>query len=200
MELKLILEAALLAAGRALSLEQLQGLFEEAEQPDRTDLRRALQALEQDYAGRAIELREVAGGYRLQVRQAYAASIANLWQERAPRYSRALLETLAIIAYRQPVTRGEIEDIRGVAVASNIIKTLSDRDWIRVVGRRDVPGRPALYATTREFLDYFDLKSLDQLPTLAEIRDFDSINRELDLNDPDRLEEPAPATPSQDQS
>ncbi|MEO5341829.1 MAG: SMC-Scp complex subunit ScpB [Gammaproteobacteria bacterium SHHR-1] len=199
-ELKLILEAALLAAGRALSLEQLQGLFEEAEQPDRTDLRRALQALEQDYAGRAIELREVAGGYRLQVRQAYAASIANLWQERAPRYSRALLETLAIIAYRQPVTRGEIEDIRGVAVASNIIKTLSDRDWIRVVGRRDVPGRPALYATTREFLDYFDLKSLDQLPTLAEIRDFDSINRELDLNDPDRLEEPAPATPSQDQS
>jgi segregation and condensation protein B len=188
----LILEAALLAAGRALHLEQLQGLFEEDAQPDKAELRQALQALEQDYAERAIELKEVGGGFRLQVRQDYAPAIANLWQERAPRYSRALLETLAIIAYRQPVTRGEIEEIRGVAVASNIIKTLSDRDWIRVVGRRDVPGRPALYATTRQFLDYFDLKSLDQLPTLAEIRDFDAINRELDLNDPDRLDESIP--------
>ncbi len=194
MELKLILEAAMLAAGRPLDLEQMQQLFDESSRPDRTALRSALEALNQDYQDRGIELKEVSGGFRLQVRQSYAPAIANLWQERAPRYSRALLETLAIIAYRQPVTRGEIEDIRGVAVASNIIKTLSEREWIRVVGRRDVPGRPALYATTRSFLDYFNLKSLDELPTLAEIRDFDSINRELDLNDPDRLEiaEPVP--------
>lgn len=188
LELKLVLEAALLASGRALDLDQLQALFTDADCPDKGSLRRALEALAEDYQNRGIELKEVAGGYRLQVRQSYAPAIANLWHERSPRYSRALLETLAIIAYRQPVTRGEIEEIRGVAVASNIIKTLAERDWIRVVGKRDVPGRPSLYATTRQFLDYFNLKSLDQLPTLAEIRDFDSIDRELALNDPDCLE------------
>jgi segregation and condensation protein B len=197
--LKLVLEAALLAAGRSLTLEQMQALFPEQARPDRPALQQALAALSHDYEGRGIELKEVAGGFRLQVRQSYAPAIANLWQERAPRYSRAVLETLAIIAYRQPVTRGEIEDIRGVAVTSNIIKGLTEREWIRGVGRRDVPGRPTLYATTRQFLDYFNLKSLDQLPSLAEIRDFDSINRELDLEDPDSVAE-APTEQQQEPS
>jgi segregation and condensation protein B len=180
-ELKHIVEAALLAAGRPLSLDALQGLFGEIGGPDKSELRAALQALAEDYRGRGIEVVEVASGWRIQVGQACSPWVSRLWDERPARYSRALMETLALIAYRQPITRGEIEDIRGVAVSSNIIKTLMEREWIRVVGQRDVPGRPSLYGTTREFLDYFGLRSLDQLPTLAELRDLEEINRELDL-------------------
>lgn len=186
-KLKQIVEAALLAAGRPLSLDQLQALFEEREQPEKKQLREMLESLMADYQGRGIEVIEVGNGFRIQVRSGLSPWVSRLWTERPPKYSRALLETLALIAYRQPITRGEIEDIRGVTVSSNIIKTLSEREWVRVVGHRDVPGRPALYATTREFLDYFNLKSLNELPTLAEIRDLDSINRELELSNPDRL-------------
>lgn len=181
-ELKHIVEAALLAAGRPLSLDALQGLFGEIGGPDKSELRAALQDLTEDYAGRGIEVVEVASGWRIQVGQACSPWVSRLWDERPARYSRALMETLALIAYRQPITRGEIEDIRGVAVSSNIVKTLMEREWIRVVGQRDVPGRPSLYGTTREFLDYFGLRSLDELPTLAELRDLEEINRELDLD------------------
>lgn len=182
---KRILEAALLAAGRPLNTEEMLQVLGPEVCADAKQLQGLLQALAQDYQGHVLELIEVASGHRFQVRQQYSPAIAGLWQERAPRYSRALLETLAIIAYRQPITRGEIEDIRGVAVASNIIKTLSERNWIRVIGRREVPGRPAIYATTKAFLDYFNLKALDALPSLAELRDLASIERELDLNDPE---------------
>ena len=190
-ELKQIVEGALLAAGRPLSLEQLQALFDPGSEPDKKQLREVLSELDEDYAGRGLELTEVASGFRIQVRSEYAPWVSRLYAERPPRYSRALLETLALIAYRQPITRGEIEDIRGVSVSSNIIKTLTEREWVRVVGHRDVPGKPALYATTKEFLDYFNLKSLGELPTLAEIRDLESINRELELQDPN-LQEPEP--------
>ncbi len=182
--LKQIVEAALLAAGKPLSLERLQELFEEHVRPEREALSSALEELAADYEGRGFEIREVGSGFRIQVRAEYAPWVSRLWEERPGRYSRALMETLALIAYRQPITRGEIEDIRGVSVSTNIIRTLTERDWIRVVGHRDVPGRPSLYATTRGFLDYFSLNSLNDLPTLAEIRDLDVINRELDLNEP----------------
>jgi segregation and condensation protein B len=199
-ELKQIVEAALLAAGRPLSLEQLQALFDPGSEPDKKQLREVLEQLAEDYAGHGIELKEVGSGFRTQVRSAYAPWVSRLYAERPPRYSRALLETLALIAYRQPITRGEIEDIRGVSVSSNIVKTLTEREWVRVVGHRDVPGKPALYATTKEFLDYFNLQSLSELPTLAEIRDLDSINRELELKDLN-LQEPEPhAEASQDPS
>lgn len=183
-KLKHIVEAALLAAARPLSLDQLQALFSEEEKPDKSSLREALRNLEADYADRSVELREVASGFRVQVRQEYSEWTSRLWEERPTRYSRALLETLALVAYRQPVTRGEIEEVRGVSVSSNIVKTLMDRNWIRIVGHRDVPGRPAMFGTTRDFLDYFGLKSLDELPTLAELRDIDSINVELDFDGP----------------
>lgn len=183
-ELKHIVEAVLLAAGRPLSLEAIQALFPELECPAKADLRKVLDTLIGEYAGRGIEIAEVASGWRIQVREPYAPWVARLWDERPARYSRALMETLALIAYRQPITRGEIEDIRGVSVSTNIIKTLQEREWIRVVGQRDVPGRPSLYGTTRDFLDYFGLQTLDDLPTLAELRDLDEINRELDLSDP----------------
>ncbi len=192
-KLKQIVEAALLAAGRPLSLDQILALFEEREQPEKKALREVLDSLMEDYQGRGIEVVEVGSGFRIQVRAGLSSWVSRLWAERPPKYSRALLETLALIAYRQPITRGEIEDIRGVSVSSNIIKTLTEREWVRVVGHRDVPGKPALYATTREFLDYFNLKSLNELPTLAEIRDLDSINRELELSDPDRQAQQAPA-------
>lgn len=179
-----IIEAALFAAGEPLSIERLQGLFEEEARPDKKQLQDVIAQLQQQCEGRGIELREVASGYRYQARAMVSRWVSRLWEERAPRYSRALLETIALIAYRQPITRAEIEDIRGVAVSSQIIKTLHERDWIRVLGHRDVPGRPALYGTTRDFLDYFNLKSLDELPTLAELRDIDKINAELDLRFP----------------
>lgn len=183
-ELGHIIEAALFAAGEPLSLERLAGLFEEEGRPEKKQLLEVIGELQQRCEGRGIELREVASGYRYQARASVSRWVSRLWEERAPRYSRALLETMALIAYRQPITRAEIEDIRGVAVSSQIIKTLHERDWIRVLGHRDVPGRPALYGTTRDFLDYFNLKSLDELPTLAELRDIDKINAELDLRFP----------------
>ncbi|MEH3023686.1 MAG: SMC-Scp complex subunit ScpB [Pseudomonas oryzihabitans] len=165
-----LLEAILLAAGRPLTLERLAELFEEYERPEPAHLRAGLAVLGGSCRKRGFELKEVASGYRLQVREKYASWVGRLWEERPPRYSRAMLETLALIAYRQPITRGEIEEVRGVAVNSQIVKTLLERDWIRVVGYRDVPGRPAMFATTKTFLDYFDLRSLDQLPPLAEVR------------------------------
>ncbi len=186
-QLKFILEAALLAAGGPLSLEHMQTLFPADRAPDRSRLREALAELSLDYEGRAIELAEVASGWRIQVRTTYADWVSRLWEEKPGRYSRALLETLAIIAYRQPVTRGEIEEIRGVSVSTSIMRTLQERGWIRTVGHRDVPGRPAMYGTSRQFLDYFNLKSLDQLPTLMELKDLDKVHPELDLRFPEEL-------------
>ena len=174
-ELKLILEAGLLAAGEPLSLERLQSLFDEGTRPSRDRLRAALGELAEDYRTRSLELIEVAGGFRFQVRREFSTWVSRLWEERPGRYSRALLETLALIAYRQPVTRGEIEEVRGVGVSTSTIKTLLERRWIKVLGHREVPGRPALYGTTREFLDYFNLKSLSDLPPLADLRDLDAI-------------------------
>jgi segregation and condensation protein B len=188
-QLKNIVEAALLAAGRPLSLDLLQSLFDEMERPDKKALRGVLESLVEDYEGRGIEIVEVSSGWRIQVGKACSPWVSRLWDERPARYSRALMETLALIAYRQPITRGEIEDVRGVSVSTNIVKTLIEREWVRVVGQRDVPGKPSLYGTTREFLDYFGLKSLDDLPTLAELRDLDEINRELDLEDPDQADD-----------
>ncbi len=183
--LKQIVEAALVAAGGPLTLDRLLALFLDDERPSRAELLAAIVALQEDYAERGLEIVEVAGGWRTQVRASIAPWVARLWDERPPRYSRALLETLSLIAYRQPITRGEIEDIRGVAVSTQIVKTLTEREWIRVVGHRDVPGRPALFATTRKFLDYFGLRSLNELPTLAEIRAPDFlIDEELRLEEP----------------
>lgn len=170
-ELALVLEAFLLASGKPQSLERLMELFEEGERPEPAVFKKALTVLAKSCEGRALELKEVASGYRLQVRERYAPWVGRLWEERPQRYSRALLETLALVAYRQPITRGEIEDIRGVAVNSQIVKTLLEREWIRVVGHRDVPGRPAMFATTKAFLDHFNLKSLDELPPLAALRE-----------------------------
>ncbi|RCS30302.1 SMC-Scp complex subunit ScpB [Rhodanobacter denitrificans] len=172
-QLKPIIEAALLASTQPMTVQQLGDLFTEADDVGREQIARALEALADDCAGRGIELKEVASGFRYQVRQDVHAWISRMWTERPSRYSRALLETLALIAYRQPITRPEIEQIRGVVVSSNIIKTMEEREWIRVVGYRDVPGKPALFGTTRAFLDYFNLKSLDQLPPLSEIRDME---------------------------
>lgn len=168
MELKHILEAALMAAGRPVPLDELAGLFDESEQPSSEDLEQALAELQSDFRQRPLELKQVASGYRFQVRQSFSPWVSRLFEERPGRYSRAFLETLAIIAYRQPATRGEIEDIRGVAVSSGIIKTMLERDWIHTVGHKEVPGRPALFATTRHFLDYFNLTSLTELPPLQE--------------------------------
>ncbi|UXI70004.1 SMC-Scp complex subunit ScpB [Tahibacter amnicola] len=179
--LKRVLEAVLLAAGQPLTLAQLAALFGENEPVEHDELVRALEELASDCAERGIELKEVASGYRFQVREDVHQWVARLWTERQTKYSRALLETLALIAYRQPITRAEIEQIRGVAVSSSIIKTLEEREWVRVVGYRDVPGRPALFGTSRSFLDYFNLKSLDELPPLAEIRDLDEFDPQLAL-------------------
>jgi segregation and condensation protein B len=179
-----IIEGALLAAGKPLTVAQLAALFEEQERPDNSAIREALEEVAAHCDGRGFELQEVASGFRFQVRQNLSPWVARLWHERPQKYSRALLETLSLIAYRQPITRGEIEEIRGVAVSSNIIKTLHEREWVRVVGHRDVPGRPAMYATTRQFLDYFNLKTLDQLPALAEIRDLETLNAELGFSEP----------------
>ena len=181
MQLKQIIEGALLAAGRPLTLDELADLFDLTDRPALEELGEAVQALRADCEGRGFEVREVASGYRLQVRQELSPWIARLWEEKPARYSRAMLETLAIIAYRQPITRGDIEEVRGVAVNPNIIRTLQERDWVRIVGHRDVPGRPELLATTRQFLDYFGLKGLDDLPSLAEIKDFEQVNPEMTL-------------------
>lgn len=192
-ELKIILEAVLLAAGRPVTTAQILELFDERERPSEELVKEALDALAADYESRAVELREVATGWRIQIRTRAVDVVSRLWQERASRYSRALLETLALIAYRQPITRSEIEEIRGVAISSSIMRTLQERNWIRVVGHREVPGRPELLGTTKEFLDYFGLQRLDQLPTLAELRDVENVGVQLELPSGDA---PAPEAES----
>jgi segregation and condensation protein B len=188
--LKQIIEGAILASDRPLSIDAMISLFE-GEQPTRAQVRETLVEIETECDGRGFELKEVASGYRFQVREDYGEWVGRLWEERPPRYTRALLETLALIAYKQPITRGDIEEIRGVAVSTNIIRTLLEREWIRVVGHRDVPGRPAIYATTKTFLDYFNLSSLDELPTLSEIKDLEKVNEELDLDDEELIVPPS---------
>ncbi len=193
-KLRQIIEGALLAAGQPLSRERLLLLFEgDDEVPEKDDIQAVLEDIQADCRDRGYELAEVASGWRFQVRAETAPWVNRLWEEKPQKYSRALLETLALIAYRQPITRGDIEEIRGVAVSSHIIKTLVEREWVKVVGQRDVPGRPSLYATTRHFLDYFNLKSLDELPTLSEIRDLDELNSELDLQIESSLADNSPA-------
>jgi segregation and condensation protein B len=178
---KNVVEAALLAAGRPLTMDELVNVFDERDGSNAEEVRGAIAALTADYETRGLELLEVASGYRIQIRAGVAQPVARLWQERPAKYSRALLETLALVAYRQPITRGEIEQIRGVAVNPNIIKTLLERSWIRVVGHRDVPGKPELLGTTREFLDYFSLKKLDDLPTLAQLKELEDLRVQLTL-------------------
>ena len=170
-----------MAAGKPLTLDQLLAVFGDGEKPERDQIRQAIAALQEDYAERGLELVLVGSGYRIQVGMVMEPWVSRLTEEKTAKYSRALLETLALVAYRQPITRGEIEDIRGVSVSTSIVKTLQEREWVRIVGHRDVPGRPAMYGTTREFLDYFNLKGLDDLPTLMELRDIDTINAELEL-------------------
>jgi len=182
-EIKHFIEAALLAAGRPLNIDQLKGLFDQRMAPEKSEIRKAIETLNSEYEDRGIVISEVASGFRMQVRAAMADRLQKLWEERPPRYSRALFETLALIAYRQPITRGDIEDIRGVSVSSNIVRQLLERDWVRVVGHRDVPGRPAMFGTTKAFLDYFGLKKLDDLPPLADLSDWESLRVQLNLPD-----------------
>lgn len=181
-QIKAILESAILAAGEPVSVEKLRDLFleEEGERPTVVALREILTELAQDCHNRGIELKELASGFCFQAKIEFSPWVKRLWQEATPRYSRALLETLAVIAYRQPVTRGEIEDIRGVSVSTNIVKTLLDREWVKVVGQREIPGRPSLYATTKQFLDYFNLKSLEELPILEEPKDLEAVASQLE--------------------
>lgn len=179
--LKNILEAVLLASDEPLNMNMLASVFTDDERPSSSEIGTALSELSEDYSERGMELNEVASGWRIQVREDVNPWVARLWEDRPQRYSRALLETLALIAYRQPITRGDIEEVRGVSVRTNIIRTLQEREWIRVVGHRDVPGKPALFGTTRVFLDYFNLGNLDDLPSLAEIKDMDNLEPELDL-------------------
>jgi segregation and condensation protein B len=180
--LRNVIEAALLAAGRPVQPAELIQLFDDNVRPSEEQLRAAIDALAADYGERGIELKETASGVRIQVRRELAAEVSRLWPERPARYSRALLETLALIAYRQPITRGEIEAVRGVAVNPNIVRTLLERNWVRVVGHRDVPGRPELLGTTRDFLDYFGLRSLDELPPLSELKAVGDFNLQLALS------------------
>lgn len=190
-----ILLAGLFAADRPLPLEELAGMFElgdEIPRPQTKELEEALERAHERLAALPLQIKKLAGGYRVEVPPAYAEWVSRLWVERPARYSRALLETLALIAYRQPLTRPEIEQVRGVAVSTNIIRTLTERGWIRVVGHRDAPGRPALYGTTRSFLDYFGLASLEELPTLAEIREISEFEPELPLGE---VPEPVPEEP-----
>ena len=180
-KIKNIIEAVLMVSAQPISVTKILNIFEaeQSMQPERSDIKEALEAIKNDYQERGIELVEVASGFRFQAKDDYAGWVNHLFDERPPRYSRALLETLAIIAYRQPITRGEIEEIRGVSVSSTIVKTLQEREWVKVVGHRDVPGKPALLATTKSFLDYFNLKKLSELPSLEDIKDFDAINPDL---------------------
>ena len=180
-QIKYFIEAALLAAGRPLSIDQLHKLFDDDAAPEKTQIRQAISNLLEDYEERGLTITEVASGFRIQIEGGMAQRLQKLWEERPPRYSRALFETMALIAYRQPMTRGEIEEIRGVAVSTNIIRTLLERDWVRVVGHRDVPGRPEMFGTTKQFLDYFGLKRLDDLPPLADLSDWESLRVQLNL-------------------
>jgi segregation and condensation protein B len=197
--LKNVVEAALLASGRPLTIDHIRELFDERERPEADEVRAALTALETDYHGRGIELREISSGFRIQVRGIVGEHISRLWQERPGKYSRAMLETLALIAYRQPITRAEIEEIRGVGINQNILRSFFERGWVRVVGHRQVPGQPELLGTTREFLDYFNLKSLEDLPTLAELRDMDNIGVQLELPNAETAPAPAAALPAPDE-
>ncbi|MDG2176936.1 MAG: SMC-Scp complex subunit ScpB [Gammaproteobacteria bacterium] len=183
METKQIIEGLLMAAGKPLPMNKIAEVFTDKERPEPDQLKAALKEIESDCEARGFELKKVGSGYRFQVKQQYSEWVGKLWDEKPQRYSRALLETISIIAYRQPVTRGEIEKIRGVAVSTNIIRTLLEREWVRIVGHRDVPGRPAMYATTKQFLDYFNLKSLDELPPLSDIRDMEDLAPELSLEE-----------------
>ncbi len=196
-EIEFFIEAALLAAGRPLSIDQLQGLFDGRSTPEKSLIRAAIKSLNEGYEERGIVIAEVASGFRMQIRSAMADRLQKLWEERPPRYSRALFETLALIAYRQPITRGEIEEIRGVSVSSNIMRSLAEREWIRVVGHRDVPGRPAMFGTTKAFLDYFSLKRLEDLPELADLADWESLRVQLDLPDVEDTTEDAPSNVSE---
>ena len=180
-EIKHFVEAALLAAGRPLSIDQIRDLFDGRSAPEKSEIRDAITVLNEEYGPRGIVISEVASGFRMQVKSAMADRLQKLWEERPPRYSRALFETLALIAYRQPITRGDIEEIRGVSVSANIVRQLMERDWVRVVGHRDVPGRPELFGTTRGFLDYFGLKKLEDLPPLADLSDWESLRVQLNL-------------------
>jgi len=180
-EIKYFVESAMLAAGRPLSIDQLQGLFDDSSIPEKSRIRQAIGNLVDDYEHRGITISEVASGFRIQVKSSMADRLQKLWEEKPPRYSRALFETLALIAYRQPMTRGDIEEIRGVAVSPNIVRSLLEREWVRVVGHRDVPGRPAMFGTTKAFLDYFGLKKLDDLPPLADLSDWESLRVQLNL-------------------
>jgi segregation and condensation protein B len=182
-EVRNVVEAALFAAGKSLTINEISQLFEESDRPTPSGIRQALEQLQEEFAARAVEIKETGAGFRVQVRGQYASPVARLWPERPQRYSRALLETLALIAYRQPITRAEIESVRGVTVNPNITKTLLERQWIRVVGHRDLPGRPELLGTTREFLEYFGLRSLDELPPLSELRSLEQLDPQLDLAD-----------------
>ena len=179
--IKKIIEGALLASGKSLDINHLENLFDDEERPPRDQIRAALEEIDADTRDRGFALKQTASGYRFQVEQELAPWVNRLWEEKPKRYSRAMLETLSLIAYRQPLTRGDIELVRGVAVSSDIIRTLLEREWIRVVGHRDVPGKPALYATTKRFLDYFNLKSLDHLPALSEIKDLTELDPELEM-------------------
>lgn len=189
--IKRILEAAIMASEKPLNKRAINELFDDLEKPDDALINQALENLAEDCEKRGYELVQVASGFRFQVKQELSKWVGKLWKEKAPRYSRALLETLSLIAYRQPITRGEIEDIRGVAVSSQIIRTLLEREWIKAVGHKDVPGRPAIYATTKIFLDYFNLKNLDQLPPLAEIRDISAISEDFNIEIPPEMQQPA---------
>jgi segregation and condensation protein B len=194
--LKPILEALFAASDKPLSVVQLFDLFAgDLDRPDKDEIRQAIQELVQKYEGSGMELKQVASGFRFQVRADYELWIARLWEQKPPRYSRALMETLALIAYRQPITRGEIEDIRGVSVSSNIIKTLQEREWVKPLGHKEVPGRPTLYGTTRAFLDYFNLKSLNELPTLSEIRDLDQFSPEFPFDEAAQIAEDSETVP-----
>ena len=178
-----IIEAALLSASRPLKIEEIQRLFPKDQTPDKEDVKDTLNEIEELCANRGVELKRVSSGYRLQVKQSLSTYIAKLWEEKPQRYSKATLETLALIAYRQPITRGEIEQIRGVSVGTQLIRGILERGWIKIVGQRDVPGRPSLYATTKEFLDYFGLQHLRELPGLPDLPDVDSLDMELPLEE-----------------
>lgn len=180
-QLQAILEAAIMVAGRPLSLAQLQKLFDESEEPDLAEIKNALSALAERYTTSSIELKESASGYQFQAKTAFSPWLSKLWEDRPQKYSRALLETLALIAYRQPITRSEVEDIRGVTVSSHIMKTLLEREWVRVLGYREVPGKPALYGTTKAFLDHFNLKTLDELPILSALNDLETQAAKLQI-------------------
>lgn len=196
-EIRHFIETALLAAGRPLNIDQLQSLFDDSSAPEKAQIRQAISTLADEYEDRGITINEVASGFRIQVKAGMADRLQKLWEDRPPRYSRAMFETLALIAYRQPMTRGEIEEIRGVSVSTNIVRTLLEREWIRVVGHRDVPGRPAMFGTTKLFLDYFGLKKLDDLPPLADLSDWETLRVQLDLTavDDEALQiEPAEVT------